>query len=276
MRVHHLNCGTINAPIGVSLFGTGGLLKRAPAVTHCILVETDDGLVLVDSGIGLGDCLTPTRPIRWMLSLGGYPYDVNETAIEQVKRLGYDPGDVRHIALTHFHFDHAGGLPDFPRANIHIYRQEYEAVTKPEDIYERLPYRAEHWAHGPHWVIHELKGDRWFGFECTPFVELGSFSFTFVPLTGHTRGHSAVALRLHDGWVLHCGDAYAFHGEVDPVSPRRAPYSRSLRYLIDLNRAFRYIGVHSPKLRALIAEHGNEVVLTCSHDIREFEKFSEQ
>ena len=273
MRIHHLNCGTIYIPGGVSLIGTGGLLKRAHAVTHCILVETDDGLLLVDTGIGLQDCLSPTRAIRWMLAIGSYPHDVNETAIEQVKHLGYEPEDVRHIALTHFHFDHAGGLPDFPHAKVHIYEKEYEAITQPMDMYERYPYRSEHWAHDPHWVVHELKDDQWFGFDCTPLVDLGSISFTFVPLTGHTRGHSAVALHSKDGWLLHCGDAYTFHGEVDPVSPRQAPYSRSIRHLINLNRAFRYIGVHSPRLRALIAEYGSEVVLTCSHDPREFDKF---
>ncbi len=273
MRVNHLNCGTINVPGGVSLIGTGGLLQRAQGVIHCILAESDDGLLLVDSGIGSRDCLSPARSIRWMLAFGGYPFDVNETAIEHVKRLGYEPEDVRHIALTHFHFDHAGGLPDFPHANVHIYEKEYEAITHPMDMYERYPYRSEHWAHGPQWVVHELKGNQWFGFDRTPLVDLGSIAFTFVPLTGHTRGHSAVALRSQDGWVLHCGDAYTFHGEVDPVSPRKAPYSRSIRHLINLNRAFRYIGVHSHRLRALIAEHESEVVLTCSHDPHEFDKF---
>ncbi|MFD0510570.1 MBL fold metallo-hydrolase [Streptomyces aureus] len=30
--------------------------------------------------------------------------------------LGYAVDDVRHIVLTHLDLDHAGGLPDFPRA----------------------------------------------------------------------------------------------------------------------------------------------------------------
>jgi glyoxylase-like metal-dependent hydrolase (beta-lactamase superfamily II) len=275
MQIHHLNCGTINVPGGVSLIGTGGLLRRAAGVTHCILAETGDGLLLVDTGIGTRDCLSPTSFMRWMLAIGGSPRDVHETAIEQVKRLGYQPEAVRHIALTHFHFDHAGGLPDFPHANVHIYKTEYEALTRPEDMYERYPYRSEHWVHNPHWVIHESVGDQWFGFDCTPLVDLGSIAFSFVPLPGHTRGSCAVALRSQDGWLLHCGDAYTFHGEVDPVSPRKAPYSRSLRHLVNLNRAFRRIGDHSPRLRTLIAEHGDEVEITCSHDPREFEKFFE-
>ena len=274
MRVHHLNCGTINVPGGVSVIGTGGLLRRAPGVSHCLLVETDDGLLLVDSGIGMRDCLSPTPLMNVMLAIGGFPRNVRETAFEQVRSLGFRPEDVRHIALTHFHFDHAGGLPDFPHAQVHIYALEYQAVTEPQDMYERHPYRREHWAHGPEWVVHDLQAERWFGLPHTPWVNLGATAFCFVPLTGHTRGHCAVALRLDGRWLLHCGDAYAYHGEVDPVAPRLAPYAGSLRRLMNLNKSFRHIGAHSHRLRELLAAHGDEVVLTCSHDPHEFGKFA--
>ena len=273
MHVYHLNCGTINVPAGASLIGTGGFFTPARGVTHCILAETDNGLLLIDTGWGTRDYLAPTFFIRWMIAMSGHPRDLGETAVKQVERLGYAAEDVRHIALTHFHFDHAGGLPDFPQAKVHVCREEYEAVTQPRDMYERYPYRAEHRAHGPDWVVHDLAGDQWFGFDCTPLIDLGSVAFCFVPLTGHTRGHSAVALRLSDGWVLHCGDAYTFHGDVDPQDPHSPPYQRTLRHFINLNRAKRPIGKHSPRLRVLLREHGDEVQLTCSHDPRELEKF---
>ncbi len=273
MRLHHLNCGTINPPGGVALIGTGGPLTRAPGVTHCLLAETDDGLLLVDTGFGLLDCLAPKFFMRLMISISGWPRDPQETAVRQVEQLGYERKDVRHIALTHFHYDHAGGLPDFPHAKVHIYQAEYEAVTQPQDMYERYPYRREHWAHGPDWIVHPLAGDRWFDFDCTPLVDLGPVAFCFVPLTGHTRGHSAVALRLADGWLLHCGDAYTFHGEVDLQNPTPPPYQRTIRPLINLNRAMRPIGKHSPRLRALLRAHGDEVQLACSHDPHDLDKF---
>jgi len=274
MRLYHLNCGTLDLPVfGAALVGNGGLFCPGRAVIHCLLAETEDGLVLVDTGFGTRDCTTPTRFVRWMMALGGSARDVNETALKQVERLGYASHDVRHIVLTHLHYDHAGGLPDFPQAKVHLYQDEYEAVTEPQDLSEQLPYRPEHWAHGPDWVVHSLQGDRWFGFDATPPVSVGSIEFCLVPLPGHTRGHSAVALHLPDGWLLHCGDAYTFYGDLDPKGPFRPPYDRVMRPVINLTKTFREIGRHAPRLRALLHQHGDRVRLTCSHSRHEFEKF---
>lgn len=177
MHLHHLNCGTISVPAGASLIGTGGFFTPARGVTHCIMAETDDGLLLVDTGWGTRACLSPTFPMRLMITMSGTRCSLEETAIRQVERLGYSPQDVKHIALTHFHFDHAGRLPDFPHAKVHVHREEYEAITQPRDMYGRYPYRTEHWAHGPGWVVHDPAGDRWFGFDCTPLVDLGQIAF---------------------------------------------------------------------------------------------------
>ncbi len=56
MKVHHLNCGTIKTP-------------GAPMVCHVLLLETDRGLALIDTGFGLLDCENPRRigPSRYVL-----------------------------------------------------------------------------------------------------------------------------------------------------------------------------------------------------------------
>ena len=41
--------------------GTGSIFQRARMVCHCLLAETDDGLALVDTGIGLDDIADPPR-----------------------------------------------------------------------------------------------------------------------------------------------------------------------------------------------------------------------
>ena len=35
-----------------------------------------------------------------------------------------------------------------------------------------------------------------------------------IPLPGHTLGHCGIAVRTKDRWLLHAGDAYFFHGQL--------------------------------------------------------------
>jgi metallo-beta-lactamase class B len=41
---------------------------------------------------------------------------VGRMAVENIRRLGYDPADIRMLLITHPHFDHAGGLAEIRRA----------------------------------------------------------------------------------------------------------------------------------------------------------------
>ena len=109
-------------------------------------------------------------------------------------------------------------------------------------------------------------------FPTTP-GEVGETQFCLVPLPGHTRGHCGVALRLPHGWLLHCGDAYIYHGNVDLEHPRQPPYHRLFRPFFNVNRAMRSIGAHAPRLRQVLRANGDEVTLTCTHDPVELDKF---
>src|SRR6185295_19585908 len=124
MRVHHINTGTM-CPIGQRFVnGTGSMFKRARMVCHCLLIETNDGLALVDTGIGLDDIANPPRlGPKWVRQTTPR-LDPAETAVRQVEALGYSRDDVRHLLLTHLDRDHAGGIPDFPNAKVHVHRRE--------------------------------------------------------------------------------------------------------------------------------------------------------
>ena len=116
MKIHHLNCGTLCPICAQLLNGTGGFFARGELVCHCLLVESEDGLVLIDTGIGQHDIDHPRRLGAFFDLLSGPVYKPQETAIAQVKALGFQPSDVRHIIPTHLDLDHAGGLADFPHA----------------------------------------------------------------------------------------------------------------------------------------------------------------
>lgn len=198
-----------------------GPLVGGTMVVHALLVETSDRLVLVDTGMGLDDVRAPSRRLGGgFVALTRPRLSEEDTAARQVERLGFARRDVRDLVVTHLDVDHAGGIPDFPDADVHVHRLERDAALSPRTLNERQRYRAFHFAHGPRWEVHEEDGERWNGFASVKAV---ADDVLLVPLPGHTRGHSAIAVRAPAGagvdWYLHAGDAYFNHGElVDPAS----------------------------------------------------------
>jgi glyoxylase-like metal-dependent hydrolase (beta-lactamase superfamily II) len=231
---------------------------------HCLLIETEDGHVLVDSGFGIGDRIRPAPLQHAFMALSRSSRDLDETAVHQVIQLGYAREDVRHIVQTHLHLDHAGGLPDFPQTQVHVHALEHDGAMHPRTFSE-LYYQPAHWAHGPKWVLHTSRGEQWFGFDAMRVLDGVSPAIWLIHLPGHTRGHCAVAIQTTDRWLLHCGDAYISHSDIDPEhTPRSRP--RWIQPLV------RRLFPHIPHLRALLREHGVEVELFCSHDPYELAK----
>jgi glyoxylase-like metal-dependent hydrolase (beta-lactamase superfamily II) len=185
-----------------------------------------------------------------------------ETAHAQILAMGFQPIDVRHIITTHLDLDHSGGLPDFPEAEVHLLGPELSAAMKPS-LRERTRYIGAHWAHDPLWVEHEPGGDEWFGFESVRILPGSDAEILMIPLPGHTRGHTGVAVRDGDGWLLHCGDAYFRQSEV-AEPPSCPPGLRAFQALTVIDGATRRRNLE--RLRELAALHGDEVRLFCSHD----------
>ncbi len=241
MKIHHLNCGSMTAP-----------LIRVQTIVYCLLVETSQGLVLVDTGFGTRDYQKPSAKMRFFLKYMGVPKKMEETALSQVSDLGYSPRDLKHIIQTHLHIDHAGGLADFPWANVHVFEQEYQAIQNPQGLME-FAYVQEHWSHQPNWVSHQLSGEKWFDFDAVKILETPEVDFWFIPLPGHTRGHCGIALGKPGNWLFHCGDAASpFHAGAD--LHYRGPSAYQLDFLPD-QFANRILGGHVPRLRSFLKGH---------------------
>lgn len=270
MRIHYLSCGT-DCPLGGPLFD--GFSKSLFGVIPCAaqLVETDEGLVLIDTGYGSEDVRHPhprlSRTLRAMLNIR---FRVEDTAIHQIRALGYSPADVRHIVLTHLDFDHAGGLEDFPRARVHVMEAEREAAERRRrGFIARRRYRPAQWDDVRDWRTYAGSGERWFGFENVVRPEGLPPEILMVPLPGHTWGHAGVAIRTGGGWVLNAGDAYFYRRELEPER-HCTPGLRFYQNLMEVDRGLR-LG-NQARLRDLKRDHGDEVTIFCSHDELELEK----
>ena len=267
MRIHHLNCGSMCPYGGHLVSGERGV--GAEIVCHCLLIETADSLVLVDTGIGLEDTRHPYRRLGLPFSTAfRVAADEAETAVEQVRGLGFDPADVRHIAVTHLDLDHAGGLPDFPDAEVHVFAPEQERAVAPP-LRDRARYRHGHFDHGPNWRTYTVEGDSWFGFESIRVLPGTDPEILLIPLAGHSVGHCGVAVPDGEGWMLHCGDAYFHRNQLE--TPPSCPAGLGLfqRAMAEDNSA-RLDNLE--RVRELATTRSDEVRLFCSHDSVEFER----
>lgn len=116
------------------------------------LIEIGPKLILCDTGLGFSD-------------------SGNNLQIHQnLARLGYAPGDVTHVLLSHLHKDHAGGLlhqkqdglweASFPEAVYYIYKPEWDfahATGAPSytlSDFQNLEKHAHiHWLESPEGTI---------------------------------------------------------------------------------------------------------------------------
>jgi glyoxylase-like metal-dependent hydrolase (beta-lactamase superfamily II) len=270
MRVHHLNCGT-DCPFGGALMDGRSKGVLGHLICHCLLIETDAGLVLVDTGYGLRDVKQPfPRLSRPFASLLNIRLRESETAIRQIEALGFSPRDVRHIVITHLDFDHAGGLEDFPQAQIHLMAAEYEAATqRRDDFVSRNRYRPMQFDEVRDWRRYAPRGEGWFGFEAVRQLDGLPPEILLVPLKGHTWGHAGVAIDTPEGWLLHAGDAYFYRDEVRAPERRCTPGLNAYQTMMEVDRASR-LG-NQARLRELSLDTAAGVRMICAHDVVEYE-----
>ena len=253
IKVHHLNCATL-----CPLTGT--------MVCHCLLLETNEGLVLIDTGLGTKDIHEAKKRLDFSFRLFVKPIlNIEETALYQIQKLGFKASDVTRIVLTHLHVDHAGGITDFPNAKVHVLRYEYNNIYLAEKILQG--YSIYQFKQEINWQIHDIYGEKWNGFNKTNILG-NDDNILLVPLRGHTSGHCGVAINSDEGWIFHCGDAY-FHNYTIKKEISKTPFGiKFFQYMIDHNSDIRI--KNQIRLSELYQSKKNEVQFICSHDLDEY------
>lgn len=167
--------------------------NRIALATRSLLVESRDGLVLVEAGCG--DKWTDRERAMYDLE--------RRTAVDALAELGVDPRDIAHVVLTHLHFDHAAGLTRmgaaglesvFANARIHVQRQEWLDALANKSTMTKTYFRSHLDPVATQAELHDG--------ECTPLAGI-----TLIPTPGHTWGHQSILIDAAERPVLYAGDA---------------------------------------------------------------------
>ncbi|HEY0930089.1 MAG TPA: MBL fold metallo-hydrolase [Gemmatimonas sp.] len=180
--------------------------NRIPMGMRCLLIEHDDGLVLLDTGSGNKE----NEKFHGIYGIENAGAD-GRTALEDgIRAAGFTTDDVKLVINTHLHFDHAGGntwrapsgevLPTFANATYLVQAGE-KAYAEQTNERTAASYFPPNWspivASGRFEVV---QGER----EIVPGI-------TVRPTPGHTPHHQSVILRSG-------GETACFLGDVVPTS----------------------------------------------------------
>ncbi len=168
---------------------------------NVFVLEHCDGLVLFDAGLDPAIAADPnyiSSPVgrfflRKVFRLHIGPED---TLPKNLDVLGYAATDVRAIIFSHLHFDHIGGIKEFPQAELMVSREEWQQLS------------------GPHaerdWILREyleLPGAKWRQIDFAPtddplfaafsrsYDVMGDGSMILLPTPGHTPGSMSMLVR---------------------------------------------------------------------------------
>jgi N-acyl homoserine lactone hydrolase len=203
-RVVPLTYGWEHLPKTISVHGADPSIRLREPVPG-VLLELDGGWLLLD--VGFND--TVVRDTAWQQARGPeyvteLPADAPGDNVEAAfARVGIDPADVVAVAVSHFHYDHAGGLHHFAgRVPVYAQRAELAYVRRaPEaDLASHAYVRGDFDDPDIDW--HAIDGDA----EIVPGV-------TALLTAGHTPGHQSFLVDVgerHRAEVGEPGFVFAF------------------------------------------------------------------
>ena len=232
MKLFLISTAYASVPKGLFVSGAPWKSVRFPILSF--LIERNGDLVLFDTGLG-ERIHEEMRPLKyrqnWIFSTIIMKTKFNpasDPVVQQLPKLGFDQKSVKQVILSHLHWDHAGGMLDFPNAEFIIGAREWDSATAPDshrhayirEQYDRPELRKR--------LVSTDPGKPILGFPASYDV-FGDGSFVLVDLPGHTEGLMGLILTMPSGRrLLLGGDSFYFPENLE----NRAPKSKLMKKLV--------------------------------------------
>ncbi|OQB98991.1 MAG: Metallo-beta-lactamase L1 precursor [Spirochaetes bacterium ADurb.Bin110] len=143
----------------------------------CYLIETNEGLILIDTAM----------------------HETLYLMLENIRKLGFKPQDIKKILLSHAHIDHIGGaraLKELSGATIYIGKRDMFFLKDRRDLIGNEE---------GNYTCGEFEPDEFYS-DDKPII-LGDFSIKTISTPGHTPGCTSFFFNVKDidGKIKHCG-----------------------------------------------------------------------
>jgi N-acyl homoserine lactone hydrolase len=189
----------VNHRIAAFGYRGGSFFDRRDFSMAGTLVKHPKGDLLIDTGFSR-HIDEQFRSMPFLFRAITY-YSLWQPAADQLRAAGYDPESLHAILLTHSHWDHVSGLPDFPGVPVWVTPQEREFIRKSGSMdFCRLFTGIKYLEYG-------FEGGAYLGIPASHDV-YGDGSIVVVPAFGHTPGSVIIFV------MLPSGRRYAFVGDL--------------------------------------------------------------
>lgn len=153
------------------------------------LIRHPQGLVVIDGGCPVEVAVDKRGHWGNVVDVYDPVMQMADSCVDQLKRVGVSPQDVRFVLQSHLHLDHTGALGRFPKATYIVQRAEYEYAFKPHWFSSGAYIRSDFDRPGLAW--------QYLGGEYTDNYDLfgdGTVRIIFTP--GHSPGHQSFLIKL--------------------------------------------------------------------------------
>lgn len=199
MQLFHISTG-INHRTAAFAYRGGSFFDKRDFAMSAVLVKHPKGNLLIDTGFG-NDIREhfQSMPLYFRMTTDFQP---GTSAATQLSTKGYPLDSVSTILLTHAHWDHVSGIPDFGNTPVLVTKEELKYIQSEEKLsalarsFKDAQYTTYQFQNIPYLnfpVSHDLYNDG---------------SIVIVPSAGHTPGSIIIFINLPSG------EKYAFVGDL--------------------------------------------------------------